>query len=335
MSTDLRISIFGAGSWGTVIANMVAKNINRDIYLWLRDKDICKEINEKKTNSKYTENLILQKNIKASTNLKEVYEASNIIIITIPYPYVINFINKVKNMTSHKPLLGILLSKGMMVIKNKPYPLSHYIQTLLKIPIAYLSGPNVSKWVANKEPCGATIGITINDNNINEILMKIFNNDYFKINIVNCIICIEIFASVKNVIALGSGIIDGLNYHSNTKATFISRAINEMIKFIKFYFPLTSPKKMLLEDCGIADIIATSYGGRNRLCAEKFITINKNINTIEKTILNGQKLQGPQVCSQIYDILNNDNILKEFPLFKKIYEIIFLKNDPLEILEII
>ena len=333
-----KILIIGAGSWGTTIANLLAKKMiltKSVVKIWVRNEQLKREINNEHTNKKYTGLTLLHNNLKATTRLIKNYESSNIIIFSTPYPFIIDIINNINNNCDQKynldKKMGVLLSKGLMIKNGKPYPLCSHIEDLLNIKMCVLSGANVSKWILNEEPCEATIGY--NDINIGLYMKKLFDCSYFKVDIINCIAPIELFGCLKNVVALAAGFIDGLGYHSNTKASIMRIGINEIIQFINHFFPIENTKTeyIFMENCGIGDIITSCFGGRNRLCAEEFVKCNEEINKmkiIEKKLLNGQKLQGPETCLKVHKILENNCIKEYFPLLVSVYDILYNSQDP-------
>ena len=110
----------------------------------------------------------------------------------------------------------------------------------------------------------------------------------------------------------------------------------EMARFCSTFFQGVQ-ESTILESCGIADLITTCYGGRNRRCGEEFaklqsghlngrdmVTKNEMWNDIEVKLLNGQKLQGTYAAKEVYALLESRNMLSSFPLFRSIYEIAFV-----------
>lgn len=322
----LKISVLGAGSWGTTIGKILSENtynnylFENNVLIWTRDAKIKNEININHTNNKYLNNIKLPNNLICSNDLEHVYNA-DVIVFAIPYPYILDIIKKLNKLNNTNNKIGVLLTKGFHIKNNKFYSMSKYIQDLLNIEMTVLSGANVAKWIAKEEYASATIGCL--DNNIGNFIKELFIRDYFSIEIINNIECIELFGCIKNIIALGSGIIDGIEYNTNTKAEIIRIGCLEMIKLIKYICPyINNINEIFYQNCGLADVITTCYGGRNRLCGEEFVKKNKKIEEIED-LLDGQKLQGPNTLESIYVYIKNNNLIAEFPLFTNLYNIFF------------
>lgn len=330
----LRIAILGAGSWGTTVARILAKNVKNNymfsnrVYLWTRRKKLVKEINSTHYNNQYLKDIKLPKNLIANDNIENIYMKSDIIFFAIPYPYIISICDNLSKLEkNNKQKIGVLLSKGIFIKNNKPYPFSYHLKELLGLETVVLSGANVAKWVAEGQFAEATIGC--NNIRVGNLIKELIEVELFRINVAKDIPSVEMLGSLKNIVGMFAGIIDGLGFASNTKATIIRLGINEMINFIKYFFN-KNKKNIILENCGIADTITTCYGGRNRLCAEELVKTERNIKDIEKLILNGQKLQGPTTCLQVFKILENEGLINKFPLFVTTYKIVILKKTPKE-----
>mmetsp|Transcript_44419 Transcript_44419/g.92921 ORF Transcript_44419/g.92921 Transcript_44419/m.92921 type:complete len:131 (-) Transcript_44419:17-409(-) len=97
-----------------------------------------------------------------------------------------------------------------------------------------------------------------------------------------------------------------------------------MKRFVQSKYPGVGDP-LFLESCGVADLIVTCYGGRNRLCAEAFVRAggDKTFEQIEAELLGGQKLQGTQTCREVHRILSRDGALDRYPLFRSVHQIAF------------
>lgn len=126
-------------------------------------------------------------------------------------------------------------------------------------------------------------------------------NDNFRIDIK------KDFYLLQNIVATGAGFVDGLGLGDNTKAAVIRLGLMEMIKFVDVFYP-GSKLSTFFESCGIADLITTCYGGRNRRVAEAFVKSGKSIKELEDELLNGQKLQGPYTAEEVNFMLKNKNM---------------------------
>jgi glycerol-3-phosphate dehydrogenase (NAD+) len=196
--------------------------------------------------------------------------------------------------------------------------MSDLIKQCLNIDVCTLSGANIASEVADENFCETTIGYSDVQNA--EIMRKLFHTSYFHVSCVRDVAGVEICGALKNVVALGAGFVDGLRYGDNTKAAIIRLGLLEMKKFAKMFFTGVQDATFL-ESCGVADLITTCYGGRNRKVAEAMVLSGKSLEVLEQELLNGQKLQGTLTAKEVFEILSRQDLLKEFPLFVTIYRI--------------
>merc|ERR1719238_1939406 len=194
-----------------------------------------------------------------------------------------------------------------------------------KVNMSVLMGANVANEVAKGDFAEATIGCT--DLAIGEKWVKLFNTSDFACSAVEDVAGAELRGALKNVVALGAGFCDGLGYGGNTKAAIIRIGLKETIKFAKTFFSGIQDDTFL-ESCGLADLVTTCFGGRNRKCAEAFAKGEGDWDELEKSMLNGQKLQGTITSKDVDIVLKSKNLEKEFPLFTRIHEIAFEGKPP-------
>ena len=171
--------------------------------------------------------------------------------------------------------------------------------------VSVLMGANLANEVAAGNFSESTIGYASESSG--RLLQSVFNDAMFQVSTVNDIPGVEVCGAIKNTVALGCGFIDGLGSSDNTKAAIIRIGLMEMKKFIQEHFPKVKDSTFF-ESCGVADLIVTCYGGRNRKCAEAFAASrvegkSREWKDIESELLNGQKLQGVLTAQEIYPLI--------------------------------
>jgi glycerol-3-phosphate dehydrogenase (NAD+) len=179
-------------------------------------------------------------------------------------------------------------------------------------------GANLANEVADEKFCETTIGVK--DKKMAPILRDLFQTPNFRVVVSDDVDAVEICGALKNIVACGAGFVDGLGLGDNTKAAVIRLGLMEMIKFVDVFYP-GSQLATFFESCGVADLITTCYGGRNRKCSEAFVKTGKSIADLEKEMLNGQKLQGPITALEVNYMLKNKSMEDKFPLFTAIHRI--------------
>jgi len=252
-NTNSKIMVIGSGTWGTALANHLAVN-NCDVYLNSIEKDVVNEINQKNSNSKYFPNLKLHKNIKAGIDFKNDVD---FVFIVVPSNVAKNIFEKI-SITNFKKTCGfVICSKGFedktlsllsdsfeRITKNKNY--------------VVLSGPNFAVEVAREVPSVTTIASK--NKKIAQKVIKILNNKNFQALYFNDPQTAEICGIVKNILAIGCGIVDGLELGVNTKSALLVKGISEiqtLCKKIKASIYVANP-------AGFGDIFLTCSSTKSR-----------------------------------------------------------------------
>ncbi|KAI6074664.1 Glycerol-3-phosphate dehydrogenase 1-like protein isoform X1 [Aix galericulata] len=187
--------------------------------------------------------------------------------------------------------------------------ISDIIREKMGIDISVLMGANIANEVAAEKFCETTIGSKILENGL--LFKELLQTPNFRITVVDDADTVELCGALKNIVAVGAGFCDGLRCGDNTKAAVIRLGLMEMIAFARIFCKGQVSTATFLESCGVADLITTCYGGRNRRVAEAFVKTGKSIEELEQEMLNGQKLQGPQTSAEVYRILKQKGMLEK------------------------
>jgi glycerol-3-phosphate dehydrogenase (NAD(P)+) len=248
-----KVMVIGSGTWGTALANHLAIN-NCTVYLNSIEQDVINEINQKNSNSKYFPNLKLHKNIKAGSELKN---DSDFVFIVVPSVVIKDVFEKISKNNFKKTCGFVICSKGFegktlsllsdsfeRITKNKNY--------------AVLSGPNFAVEVAREVPSVTTIASK--NKKIAQKIIQILNNENFKALYFKDPRTAEICGIVKNILAIGCGMVDGLELGVNTKSALLVKGIAEiqaLCKKIKASIDLANP-------AGFGDIFLTCSSTKSR-----------------------------------------------------------------------
>uniref|UniRef100_A0A8R1ES91 Glycerol-3-phosphate dehydrogenase [NAD(+)] n=2 Tax=Caenorhabditis japonica TaxID=281687 RepID=A0A8R1ES91_CAEJA len=209
--------------------------------------------------------------------------------------------------------------------------ISEEIKDILKIEVSVLMGANLAPEVANDNFCEATIGCKRKAQD-GALLKKLFHTENFRINVVEDAHTVELCGALKNVVACAAGFTDGLGYGDNTKAAVIRLGLMEMRKFVDVYYS-GSNLQTFFESCGIADLITTCYGGRNRKVCEAFVKSGKTLEEVEKELLNGQSAQGPPTAKEVYLMNKKSGKDDQFPVFTAVHLICAGEMKPAQLVD--
>jgi len=237
-----------------------------------------------------------------------------------------------KRETTKKNAKAISLIKGMDVTEHGFELISGLINKELGIDCAVLMGANIANEIALEKFSEATVGCVDVENG--KLWQELFHTPYFHVRAVQDVVGPELCGTLKNIIALGCGFVDGLHLGNNTKAAIIRIGLLEMMELAKELFPSVKTETFF-ESCGVADLITTCFGGRNRKVAEAFVKAKgtKTFEDLEKELLGGQKLQGVLTSHEVQEILRKHHLERRFPLLTTINRIVDRKIEPAQIVD--
>ncbi len=337
-----RVSVVGSGNWGTVAARIAAQNALRsdrfedEVRMWVFEEkvdgsNLTDIINRENENVKYLPGIKLPPNLRAVPDLREAVEGADTIVFVTPHQFIKPILRDMAGWLDVDGVGAVSLIKGMDVSEERGFELmSHLVRRELGVECAVLMGANIAQDIGNEQFSEATVGSR--DAGLGQKLNELFDTDYFHITVVEDAEGVEMCGTLKNIVALGAGFCDGLGLGANSKAAVLRIGLNEMKKLTKLWFP-ESNDDTFFESAGVADLIATCYGGRNRRCAEAFVAAGgeKSFDQIEAELLNGQKLQGVLTSDEVQTVLRARGQEADFPLFTTINKIVHGEIPPEDI----
>lgn len=250
-----KIIVIGAGAWGTALANLLAQK-NLDVCLIANKPEIVDEINQKHSNCNFLPN-ILSYNLKSSQNLEEEALQADFIFIVTPSGATTNLLQQIAKLKLKQNCGLVLCSKGLDGFNLKFF---HQIieEILPHKNYAILSGPNFAAEVANQSLTITTIASKNQD--FATQIIALLQNQYFKAEFSEDVVAAEICGVIKNIIAIGCGIVDGFELGQNAKAALVLQGINEIELLCK---KMGSAAK-INNAAGFGDIFLTCSSAKSR-----------------------------------------------------------------------
>jgi glycerol-3-phosphate dehydrogenase (NAD(P)+) len=258
----IRCTVLGAGSWGTTVAHLLAHNT--PTVLWARDTKVAAEVDERATNERYLPGAELHPNLRATDDMGAAVTSADLLVVGVPSH---GFRQALVDARQHlRPWVPVIsLAKGLE--QGTQLRMTQVIdQELPGHPYGILTGPNLAREILAGDAAASVLAMA--DETIAEQLQALFCGDHFRVYTNPDVVGCEIAGSLKNVIAIASGMADGLGTGDNTRAAVITRGLAEMARLGTAMGGRTVTFGGL---AGLGDLLATcmSRQSRNRHVGEQ------------------------------------------------------------------
>ncbi|NIG58789.1 glycerol-3-phosphate dehydrogenase protein-like isoform 2 [Pontoporia blainvillei] len=334
-ASSLKVCIVGSGNWGSAVAKIIGNNVKKlekfasVVKMWVFEETVNGRkltdiINNDHENVKYLPGHKLAENVVAIPNLSETVWDADLLVFVIPHQFIHGICDEISGKVP-KGALGISLIKGIDEGPEGLKLISDIIREKMGIDVSVFMGANSASDVAAGKFCETTISSKVTENGL--LFKELLQTPNFRITVVDDADPVELCGALKNTVAVRAGFCDGLRCGDNTKAAVIRLGLMEMIAFTRIFCKGQVSAATFLESCGVADLITTCYGGRNHKVAEAFARAGRTTEELEREMLNGWKLQGPQTSAEVYRILKQKGLLDKFPLFTSVYQICYEATD--------
>lgn len=317
----MKVCILGAGSYGLALALAFYKN-NNDVTVWTKVESEKEEIINYRENRKALPGVSIPEEIKITTNLNDNYE---LIVIAIPINYFRSVCEEIKNNINSDTILCIA-SKGIEK-DNNLFPHEVLNSIIETNNIAILSGPTFAIDLAKNSPSGLVCAST--SINTYKSIKNCLESNTLKITYTNDLIGTEICGSIKNVMAILSGLLEGIKITETTKALFLTEALNETSNFIE---TMNGNKETSYTLAGLGDLILTCTSKKSRNYTLGTLIATENKSNIDNYILNNT-VEGYYTLIAINQIIKKKEI--SLPLVELLYKILFDGLDKKEIFNLL
>ena len=313
-----KITVFGMGSFGTALANVLAEN-GHTVLMWGKNEDSVKELNDHHQNKRYLKDVVLDSRIKATSDIKEAANFTDIYLMALPTKAMREVTSEIDSLIDSKKTF-IHVAKG---IENDTFKrVSEMIEDSISEDhnggIGVLSGPSHAEEVVIKQP--TTVAASSKDEKVSKLIQDLFMNDYLRVYTNNDLVGVELGGALKNIIAVASGIVAGMGYGDNAKAALMTRGLAEISRLGE---KLGADPMTFLGLGGIGDLIVTctSTHSRNYTLGFKLgqgQTMDEALNEMNMVV------EGIYTTNSVYHLAKQQNV--DMPITNALYKVLFEDN---------
>jgi glycerol-3-phosphate dehydrogenase (NAD(P)+) len=302
--------VIGAGSWGTTVAHVLAHNVPTTV--WAREPDVAGEIRDKHTNSRYLAGYDLHPDLRATADIAEAVSHADVLVMGVPSH---GFRSTLEQAAEHlRPWVPVVsLAKGLEQGTNKR--MTEVINEVVPgHPFGVLTGPNLAKEILGGG-AAATV-LAMSDATVGARLQEVFATDLFRVYTNDDVVGCELAGALKNVMAIASGMADGLGTGDNTRAAVITRGLAELSRL---GMAMGGDPFTFAGLAGMGDLVATcvSRQSRNRHVGEE---LGKG-RTIEQVIEDMHMVaEGVKTVSVVRELSIQYGV--EMPIAEEVYRVI-------------
>lgn len=317
-TTALPIVVLGAGSWGTALAILLARN-GQPVWLWGRDARHMAELSAVRRNTRFLPDVPFPDSLSLTSDLPQVLTVARDILIAVPSegfratlelvgPHIGSDTRLVWATKGLEPGTGRLLHEVVAEVLGRA------------IPTAVISGPTFAHEVAKGLPTAVTVASTSGD--FAAHLVAMLHSSTFRAYTSADVTGVEVGGAVKNVLAIAAGIADGLGFGANTRAALITRGLAEMMRL---GCALGAQRETLMGLAGLGDLVLTCTDNQSRnrrlgLALAQGQTLNEALAVI------GQAVEGVQSAREVLHVAQALHI--EMPITEQVYQVLYAGSMP-------
>lgn len=313
----MNVTILGAGAYSIALSRMFKKN-NCNITMWTKIQSEYDYLVKNRSNDKVLPGYKIDEGIKFSINMKESIKNADIIVIAVPVKFVRDVIIDLSEFYNRKQHICIA-SKG--IEQDSLLFVSSIIHKYIRTKrIAVISGGTFAVDIIKDVPTALTIA-SKNEFSIKAIT-KALQNDSFMLETSKDILGVEMYGAIKNVIAIASGMVDGMGYPESTKCMFMTKALNDVMNIIYY---LGGNKKTILTYAGIGDLSLTCTSAKSRNYSLGLMFGKKLSKKEIQEYINNTTIEGLYTLKSIYNLIHSKK--KKMLIIDIIYDIIYRDGD--------
>lgn len=310
------IAVIGAGSWGTTLSRLLAEKVY-DVSLWVYEKELCEEMKATRLNSLYLPGFSIPENVTITNDLEEALTQARYILNVVPTQYSRTVI---ETAVPYMSADAIIVNAAKGIERRTLLTLSSIIREITDRRVAVLSGPSFAHEVSRRLPTAVTLACE--DVATSLLLQEIFNTHYFRVYTHDDILGVELGGALKNVIAIASGISDGLELGHNARAALLTRGL---VEIERLGVAMGAQEHTFSGLSGLGDLIltCTAFLSRNYTLGTKLAKGMKlgDILSQSKSVV-----EGVATAESAYELSRKYNV--QMPFVEQVYRVLYEDKDP-------
>lgn len=313
----MRVGLFGAGAYGMALSSILVHN-RHEVTMWTKSEEEAETLRKTRENTTRIKDFKIDKEVKITTSIEECIKKQDVLIIAIPAAFVDELCVSMNPFIKDNHI--IIATKG--IEQGTGLFMDEIVKKHLDTTnIAVISGPSFAVDIVTKKP----IGLSVASKTPETILLarQALQNSYIKLRDCSDMVGIEICGSIKNVIALAAGMLDGMKANESTKAMFITEAMNDMEEILGAF---NCERRTVESFAGIGDLLLTCTSSKSRNYSfGKLIGSGSKKEEIEN-YLKTTTVEGYYTLESIYQLLKDKKV--SIPIIDMIYEIAVKGKNP-------
>ena len=319
-----KIGVIGAGSWGTALAITLSVK-GHQVKIWDLDKPLLEDMEKSRENTKYLKGILLGENLHIVKTMQEALDGVEIAVFSVPAQHFRNALTGAKPFLK-EDMIVVNVAKG--IEQKTLFRLSQIAEEIMPgLKYAVLSGPSHAEEVGLGLP--TTVAVASKDEDVSHKVQSTFITNRFRVYTGGDVTGVELGGSLKNIIALGAGISDGVGFGDNAKAALMTRGLAEITR-LGVALGAEAPTFAGLTGVGDLIVTCTSMHSRNRRCG---IMIGQGMDPSAAKAKVGMVVEGMFTAEAAYALAKKAGV--EMPITEQIYKVIQGKitaRDAVEIL---
>jgi glycerol-3-phosphate dehydrogenase (NAD(P)+) len=322
-----RVAVIGGGSWGTALADLLSRK-GIETVLWSYEQDVADHIRREHRNPRYLAEVLLHDRLDATSDLEEAVTGAEVIVSVSPSHVVRSVMSQLAPFIREDALV-ISASKGIEVetLLTMDQVLAEVLPAGPGNRMAFLSGPSFALEVAHGHPTAVTMAST--DLEVATQAQELFQTDRFRVYTNDDVRGVELGGALKNVIAIASGVVEGLGFGNNTRAALITRGLAEITRL---GVTLGAHPRTFSGLAGMGDLILTCTGALSR---NRSVGIELAAGRTLEEILEGMTMvaEGVRTTRSARELAISNDV--EMPIVDAVHAVLYEGQSAREAVEIL